>query len=245
MEVGRDGQIVAGAAGLPAQLRELEPAGAGAGLFHRDLAAAHGDGVGPDPGVLGQAVEHGLHPPARRRAQGLEIDLLALEAGQPVVGAAGQFQDVDPVLQKGDEGQEQAAHAQRVEAAVHAAGVALEQFAIVRGPRVFVERIDDLSFRIDALGDAERQRPWDVRLGVVFAPVVGIILDTLADGQDITVPLRADQGGLGHCPLDNGVRRDRRPMDQAISISEQSLDASPVRVSGLLDGVEHGGVLHL
>ena len=108
--MGGDGEVIGIAQGFRAQLVEIEPGDAAMGIG--DLApdveapALHGQMAGERRLVIRHAGKGLAHLTAGKIAQGVVIDAHVLEARHAVVAGAVQLQNVQPVFQESDEGQE-------------------------------------------------------------------------------------------------------------------------------------------
>src|ERR1700760_1252491 len=96
---------------------------------------------------------------------------------------------------------------------------------------ILVERLHDLALTADPLGDLERQRARDVRVGIAVAPVERFGAPALAQQQHVGVPARAEQRGARGRLRQDRVDRTRRAMDEQLDGAEEGIEFG-ARVGG-------------
>ncbi len=99
-----------------------------------------------------------------------------------------------------------------------------------RARRLAIERHDDVALRVDPLPDLRRQPPRHVRRRVGLVEVERVELAALAPHEDVREALGHEQRRSRRAPLEDRVRRARRPVDQEVGGAEQRRDVGAERL---------------
>ena len=114
-------------------------------------------------------------------------------------------------------------------------GHRVDLFPFHRGDRAIerglVERRLDAAVGAQTLANSEPQFARDELLGRRQAQIVAVVLQTLAHLDDVAMAIGCQQSDPGALMLEERVRRDSRPMHDALRLREQKCEraAEPVR----------------